>query len=206
MSNERVETIAITGSSIRRQFERLISEAEGGELYIVTPFINDLEIRRRDLTSHLNRQVRNAMSISLMVAPPDLPHRPNAHKNLDELLKCYKCRKPARKIKLLDVYFQFVNDLLIKDNLHGKVYLAKTRTGKRLCLTGSVNLTRQAFKDLWEIGIYTSNQNLIRSIAKIVTRWQGPDRHRGARAQPYLQWKRSYYREYPHLIDIVKAL
>jgi len=204
MKPTRVETSAFTHEDIKRQFGRLINWAKGGSLYIVTPFINELDIsKKRDLTAELHRQARKTMDIRLMVAPPKPPHPFNKHKDLNSLLKCGYCRKAARKIRLLDKYWIFAVDLLVKETLHGKVYLALNASGEFRCLTGSVNLTKQAFEQWCELGITTSDRQLVNQIRRIITIWEGPDRKRGGRALPYPIWKRDFLHNYPHLVTIL---
>lgn len=207
MKSTAVETSAFTHDDIKREFKRLINWATGGSLYIVTPFLNELDIgKNRDLTAELHRRARQTLEIRLMVAPPGPPHPFNKHSSLNSLLGCGYCSKPAKKIRLLDKYWGFVVDLLIKENLHGKVYLASNERGQLKCLTGSVNLTTQAFEKWCELGISTSNKQLINQISRIITIWEGPDRKRGGRALPYVTWKREFLRNYPHLVTILSHL
>lgn len=207
MKSTSVETSAFTHEDIKKQFKRLINWAKGGSLYIITPFINELDIgKKRDLTAELHRQARATMDIRLMVAPPKPPHPPNKHKDLKSLLDCGYCKKAAKKIRLLDKYWTFAVDLLIKETLHGKVYLASNASGELRCLTGSVNLTKQAFEQWCELGITTSDQQLVNQICRIITLWEGPDRKRGGRALPYPIWKRDFFRNYPHLPTILDHL
>lgn len=199
-----VETNAFTHEDIKKEFKRLINWATGGSLYIVTPFLNELDIgKKRNLSAELHRRARATMDIRLMVAPPDPPHLPNKHTDVSTLLKCYYCNKAAKKIRLLDKYWGFAVDLLIKDTLHGKIYLASNKQGQFRCLTGSVNLTKQAFEQWCELGIGTSDQDLLNQINRIITIWEGPDRKRGGRALPYIAWKREFLRNYPHLVTIL---
>jgi len=207
MKSTGVETSAFTHENIKKEFRRLINWAKGGSLYIVTPFINELDIsKKRDLTAELHRQARATMDIRLMVAPPKPPHPSNKHKDLSTLLNCGYCKKTAKKIRLLDKYWGFAIDLLIKDNLHGKVYLASNDKGELRCLTGSVNLTMQAFEQWCELGISTSDQRLVNQINRIIIIWEGPDRKRGGRALPYITWKKNFLRNYPHLVTILSHL
>lgn len=202
MKLNREETIAISGDDIQRKFLSLIEWAKGGSLYLVTPFINEIELRSGYLSTSLMQLARRTMDISLMVAPPNPPHKKNYHMNDDDaLFTCKRCVGAATKISLLNIYFRFVEDLLIKDTLHGKVFLARNLKGKLKCLTGSVNLTHQAFEQWCEIGIYTDEQRLIKTIEEIISSWQGPAR--GGRAKPYQHWMRDYYRNYPHILYLL---
>lgn len=206
MTQNRPETKAITGDHIKQAFNFILDWCDGGSLYIITPFINDLDIGRRNLIGRLNRQARSSTSIRLMVAPPDRPCKNGKHKTVDSMLRCKECRGAASKINTLDKYLQFSEDIFVKDQLHGKVYLAWNRRNQLICLTGSINLTRQALDKYWEIGVYTFDNKLTNMIEKIVTRWEGPDRKRGGRAQLYVPWKRDFFRRYPNILDLMKRL
>jgi len=191
-------TQAIHGDQIAKKFVSLVQWARGGSLTIVTPYINDFEIGTESVSSRIMKIARMNSELSFLVAPPDNPHR--AHTG-NEHLSCGACVAAAKKVLLLDKYSKFAKDIRIKDNLHAKIYIAKSERRGPKCLTGSVNLTRQAFKVLCELGIYTSDKLIITQISSIVRLWI---RETTVPAQEYRVWRREFLDKYPPVKELVE--
>ena len=143
--------------------------------------------------------VRMQSTVDLLIAPPTPgPHRRHTKRQVQS---CYRCNQVAAKIKLLDRYEKFVQDLLIKEGLHAKVYVANNAKGAKKCMTGSVNLTKQGFYQHCEIGIYTSDSAIITDIQKFISLWKSGKS--GPRAERYRIWRRQYLKRYPHLKHVI---
>jgi phosphatidylserine/phosphatidylglycerophosphate/cardiolipin synthase-like enzyme len=191
-------TKVIHGEQIAKKFVSVVQWARGGSLTIITPFINDFEIGTVSVSARIMGIARMNSRLILIVAPPDKPHRTHAN---GEQQSCGACVAAAKKILLLDRYSKFAEDIRIKNNLHAKVYIAIDGKGIPKCLTGSVNLTRQAFNVLCELGIYTSDKLIIEQIRKIIRLWV---REKTVPAQEYRTWRRAFLDEYPPVKDLVE--
>jgi phosphatidylserine/phosphatidylglycerophosphate/cardiolipin synthase-like enzyme len=191
--------VVVCGQDIAKKFITLVQSARAGSLLIVTPFINDFEIRKSKVSSRIMNIARMNSKINLMVAPPGNGHK--THASSEELVRCGKCVAAAKKIALLDVYSKFAEDIQIKDNLHAKVYIASNARGDSRCLTGSVNLTTQAFNVYCELGIYTSDKLIIKQIRNITNKWQVEKTNP---VQEYRMWRKDFFAKYPPVKDLVE--
>ncbi len=188
----------VHGSAIGRKFLELLQWSKGGRLLMVTPFINDFDLRGKLFSERARQLIRLQTSIELIVAPPKIHER---HKR-DKALSCYQCRGAASKIRLLNLYYAFGTEILIKDGLHAKVYIGENEQGDLRCLTGSVNLTRQALTKWHELGLYVNDLVAISLIESIIENWtRGVS---GQRAQRFIEWKRKAFQRYPHLVDVIR--
>jgi phosphatidylserine/phosphatidylglycerophosphate/cardiolipin synthase-like enzyme len=178
----------------------LVHWGRGGFLEITTPFIADFEVGRRDVSAHIMQVAKLSTNVRLVVAPPNPP--PHRRCRSSDPLKCHRCMGAARKVDLLDRYSQFATELMIKNNLHAKIYVATNPGGRKLCLTGSVNLTRQGFFEKAELGIYTTDPDLIAQIETITQIWKSPKNLPAV--QDYRTWRKDFLALYPDIITILR--
>jgi len=192
-------TIPIQGEDIAIKFIDITQWARGGTLTIVTPFINDFPIGAATVSSRMMQLARMITSIQLLVAPPNRPH---ARHRDDSSLSCRYCENVAKKIILLDMYDRFAEEILIKDDLHAKVYIARNIHGNPKCLAGSANLTYTAFYKHCELGFYTCDKVIINKIFDYIGLWKSG--RTGTRAESYKIWRREFLRRYPHIKYIIE--
>jgi hypothetical protein len=195
------EIMPLQGEDLLLKFQGLIGYSRGGELTIVTPFISDFEIRGKTISSHMMVLARSITKISLMVAPPMVPHKDKFHSGKD-YLHCDRCKSTAKKIALLDIYEKFSKEILIKENLHAKMYIAKNYKGNHICLAGSANLTLGGFQEYCELCFYISDKLIIRKLFQFYNIWKSGSH--GPRAELYRIWKAEYLKEYPHIQEILE--
>ena len=196
---KKTRTVAIFGNEIGNRFVHLVHWGRGGNLEITTPYIADFEVGRREVSAHIMQVAKLSTNVRLVVAPPSPP--PHTKCRSADPLKCYRCLGAARKVDLLDRYSQFATELMVKSNLHAKIYVATNPGGRKLCLTGSVNLTRQGFFDKAELGIYTTDPDLIGQIETITQIWKSP-RNLPA-VQDYRTWRKDFLVQYPGIVTLL---
>lgn len=107
----------------------------------------------------------------------------------------------ARKVALCDRYSKFADDFLVKENLHAKIYLAVDFKGIPKCLTGSVNLTRQAFFERAELGVFTSDSLIIQQIDQIISIW----RSSAPKPKEYRVWRKEFLDKYPPVRKLIES-
>jgi len=187
--------IPVHGKEISLKFQNVINSSRGGELIIVTPFITDFELKGEKISSCMLKLARLTTKISLMVAPPSNPHK---HNTKEEMEKCKHCKEVVRKIALLDIYEKFAEEILIKENLHAKIFLSKDSNGKYIkCLAGSANLTLGGFRDHCELCFFIEDKLIIKKINSFIETWK-TSRH-GPKAERYRIWKKNLLSKYPDI-------
>lgn len=185
----------VQGNDILIKFQGVINSARGGELIIVTPFITDFDMGGASVSSQMLKIARMTTQISLMTAPPSNPHH---HGSLKEYAECRHCKEVARKITLLDIYDKFAKEILIKQNLHAKIYLSMDSKRKyNQCLAGSANLTLGGFRDLCELCFYIEDSVIMKKVMEYIGLWK-TNRY-GPRAETYRMWKTNLLSEYPYI-------
>jgi phosphatidylserine/phosphatidylglycerophosphate/cardiolipin synthase-like enzyme len=194
------QTFAIAGDTVNRRFKFLVNWARGGAMEIVTPYITDFVVGAKNVSNHVMDMVRARSRLRLLVAPPDYPHK--AH-NQTGLLSCSLCREAARKVDLLNRYHSFAEELMVKDNLHAKIYIATNQYGQKACLTGSVNLTSASFNWRAELGIYTVDQELIQQVEKIIRAWKGL--RSTPRVMEYVPWRKDFLVQYSTVQELLES-
>ena len=191
--------VPVEGKQIGLKFIELLRWARGGNLVIVTPFINDFDLRGKEFSARARDLVRQQTSLKLVAGPPSFHERHAYGKAKD----CYRCAKAMEKIHLLDLYAEFGTEVLVKEDLHAKVYVGEDVHRNRKCLTGSVNLTKQALQKWHELGLYITDPKAIETILSFVTRWITGVR--GERAQSIVEWKRKTFDQHSHLAELERA-
>ena len=190
--------LVVQGEQIAKTFLNLVGWARGGHLTVVTPFINDFHIGSERVSRMISR-LKMTSPLKMMTAPPQKPH---ANHRTDKLFRCNYCKSIAQKIILLDYYEGFSQELLIKQNLHAKVFIAENYKKVFRCLAGSVNLTRYAFYQHCELGIYFENQTIIKEILSFVQLWKSG--RYGPRAEDYRIWRKAFLKKYPHIKYLIE--
>ena len=188
----------VQGEQIAKTFLQIVGWARGGNLTVVTPFINDFYIGS-ERVSRMISHLKMTATLRMMTAPPRTPH---ATHRREKLLKCKYCKSIASKIILLDYYESFAQELLIKKNLHAKVFVAQNDRKVFRCLAGSVNLTRYAFYEHCELGIYFDNQKIIKKILFFVKLWKSG--RYGLRAEDFRTWKKEFLKKYPNIRYLIQ--
>ncbi len=189
------------GKEIARKFLQLLNWSRGGRLLIVTPFMNDFDIRGRYFSDRVRFLMRQQTELELITIAPEFH---TTHEPPSAASTCWKCRGAGSKIRLLDIYRRTGARVLIQDRLHAKVYIGWNHDDHPMCLTGSVNLTRGGMSKWHELGLYIKDPESILRIRDIIVTWKKGVG--GARAQRYLDWKRNAYKRSPHLAEAVRAV
>lgn len=188
--------LPVTGQEIIKKFVELIGWARWGEFILVTPFINEFHIGTSRVTSLFSHLRMTSTIIRMMVAPPKEPHPFEKHTK-EELLKCGHCKGIASMIILLDKYEKIVEEILIKRDLHAKVFIARNSKNFLKCMVGSINLTSAAFYKWCELGIYLEDQKVINQIINFIEIWK--TRKFGPSAEIYKLWRRNFLHKYPQI-------
>lgn len=203
-------TAAIHSQEITDRFVQLITWARGGSLVVVTPYIGDFTIRGKAVSSRIAQIMRGTTGLTLIVAPPKTYHRSPDKCPGKSQDKCYFCKGASTYVRILDYYSTWANRVLVMSDLHAKVYIAWNHLRLAKCLTGSVNLTKQAFRYYKEIGIYTTNQKLIEKIFGFILIWTKRRSRKHPRTgktvemvEPYWKWRQMFLSRYPHIADLV---
>jgi len=178
-------------------------------MLIVTPYIGDFTLGRKTVSSRITEIMRGTTGLTLIVAPPRLPHKCSRHMDKSHE-KCYFCKGASTFVCLLDYYLRARARILVMIDLHAKIYIARNQLELAKCLTGSLNLTQWSFQYYKEIGIFTSNQKLIEKICYFVRSWtrkrfrKDPTTNKNVEmVKSYVDWKRDFLSAYPQIGDLV---
>lgn len=187
--NELIDNniIPCIGEDLRLKLLRVIHWSRGGHLKIVTPFINDFKINEEKIGKRIGDMVRAGCQLEMVVAGfnrYDEPHIDHTGSDFD----CTRCRNAAFKISLLNYYEKIGAQIIIKDELHAKIYLSQGFNGNKICLTGSPNLTDTGFSKRCELGLYIVNQQIINQIEGFIRVWENSTAY-GGKAQPFHIWR-----------------